>query len=520
MASEFVQKRLKTKKKHLAPGLKAERRTELRRHRAGAPSNSSPLAEAPAGAAASKARQGSGEAEEIARTNRERELAFERRLDSYGFRKQNGNLPPLMDAVNGRDSHDLTSGAVEPAGNGANGGKLLPGLSDAKVFQPSDDAKHLTHASRAKLHYDVVDQAIIAASPCYPGIPTPQSLSKETGGPLPYSAGSITKRAVDNPEVQTAIENAGIAYALTCSVQEFAAGLMGPRWWRSSEPVIRAMEWRVDIDLLKAVIESSGFPDPPNLIEGESALPYCISLVRERFRDSQFLRPALVKHGVDYFSKCSSEELTANLGRELPAEVRHEINKRLDREIFAALRPFVGVPSASDLTKSGGGSLIYPEYVINNRFKTRFWLQRAREIVATRFIRTCNCEVFNEIVATRNLYYISSSVQSEIEKRLDESILEEIVRSKGVPDHKNLSEENGGPLPYAPTTIYSRIHSNASLRDAIESRTAPDGGPVQPNPQATIANELPEWAAPGPKLYAPAAPRSSVSEIVRRLRQP
>jgi hypothetical protein len=383
-----------------------------------------------------------------------------------------------------------------------------------------------------KTDYSEEDRRIVEAAWSYPGIPTPQSLSRDTRGPLPYSAGRIRGRVKDNPEVKAAIENAGVAYVNTCNIQTFVTGLKSPKWWRASEPVVRAMENRIDVDIVRALISYPGFPDPHDLIEGESALPYTRSLVYTRFNDSQFLRPALVKHGLEYFSNCSSEELAANLLSALPVEVHLGINRRLDREIFSAMRESPNrILSPLSLIKSGGGPLIYSEFIVRARFKARFWLQKAREIVAVRFIRTCSSEVFVETLPSLQKCPIRE-IKSEIEKRIVAHILEEIKHFKGVPDYKNLSKENGGPLPYVPATLYSYIHSNESLRDAIESKTAasagtgskvePDSHP--PNPLIAHADALQKGPAsfgPGHRTPSPwSNPREpSISRIVQRLRQ-
>jgi hypothetical protein len=148
MTFTTTQKQPDTRKRLLASGRGKARRDEALRYGPFArKANGHPVYEmiAKSGAAADAARRNESEAEEIARSNREHELAFENRMKLvYGVTTLDGiwvkaHRPLEAGAANSRPG--MKPDAGETVGNNGNGKKLLQDLFDGKnIFELMDDA--------------------------------------------------------------------------------------------------------------------------------------------------------------------------------------------------------------------------------------------------------------------------------------------------------------------------------------------------------------------------------------------
>ncbi len=178
-------------------------------------------------------------------------------------------------------------------------------------------------------------------------------------------------------------------------------------------------------------------------------------------------------------------------------------------EILAAAASYEGIPTPENLSMESGGAVRYSAAIIRKCAKEDPSVKDRLEEKGAAYVRACSRETFDEAMTALRWSFARGKVRAAIEERLDAHILEAIERSKGVPNSLTLTKAGGGPLPYAPSTIFSRLDFNSSLQEAIELKLP------APNPLAKHADVLPAHV---PSL-APPQHRQHLNQIVRRLRR-
>ncbi|MEW6035742.1 MAG: hypothetical protein AB1529_03960 [Candidatus Micrarchaeota archaeon] len=309
----------------------------------------------------------------------------------------------------------------------------------------------------------------------YDGIPNPHNLSRHNGGPLEYSATTISRYLKKNPELQKALEEKGAAYVETCDRAVFDRNITSKQWTGAIRKARVAIDKRLDRHILEAITSFDGIPAAGNLgKEGEGPLAYSLKLISHRLKKNPGLRKTLEEKGVIFVETCNRDifdrELTSAQWTSTTGTASAAIDRRLDRHILEAITSFDGIPAAGNLGKEGEGPLAYGPEIISKRLKENPGLQQALEERGIAFVESCDRAVFDREFTSKHWISTKGNARAAIDRRLDRHILEAITSFDGIPSAKNLSNANGGPLAYSPGTISERLKENPVLRRALYSK--------------------------------------------------
>jgi len=180
-------------------------------------------------------------------------------------------------------------------------------------------------------------------------------------------------------------------------------------------------------------------------------------------------------------------------------------------DILAAAASYEGIPTPENLSMEGGGSVRYSAAVIRRCAREDPSVKDLLEEKGAAYVRACSREAFDEAMTALRWGFARGKVRAAIEERLDTHILEAIGQFKGVPNPFTLTKAGGGPLPYAQSTVFSRLDFNSALQAAIEAK-APS------NPLAERADALPAKPVSIRQARREAA-KEHVTAIVQRLRR-
>ncbi len=314
-----------------------------------------------------------------------------------------------------------------------------------------------------------LDKEILQTIESYDGVPTLNNISKEGGGPLNISFGTIAERAQKNPKIEEAIDQKGLEYVRTCDRKTFDGSIAALKWTNVPKKIKQAINERIDGIILEEIGASNGVLTMGNLSAPHGAnLTYSNVLLMKRFEENPALSKAMEQRGIAFVESCDRktfDDSVSTIWGNVTGKVREKIDERLNENILEAIQDYPGVPTVYGLSKEGGGPLCYGDGIIKERIKTNKQLQNALVKRGVEFVTTCERAIFDEYITSLKWGgSITGIVRKAIDKRLDQHILEAINSLQKISSLNSLSTEGGGPLAYGRGLVERRINRNPDLR--------------------------------------------------------